>query len=158
MLYRTVELSTLRGKSRGGKNAIKAFEQYFKRSAICKLLVSFLHFQWKILNSFKIKLLPISKRSDTANYFQLSSEVTRTIESTRKIYLIHAPTSVSCKCPPQEKDDCSSLPLLTVQQVDGKDCLCLYSTICWRTIDNQSYSQEYCEAQLEFFAKYHLFR
>ena len=41
MLYRAVELSTLRRKSRGGKNAIKAFEQYFKRSAICKLLVSF---------------------------------------------------------------------------------------------------------------------
>ena len=45
MLYRVVELSNLRGKSRGGKNAIKAFEQYFRRSAICKLLVSFLHFK-----------------------------------------------------------------------------------------------------------------
>ena len=44
MLYRAVELSNLRGKSRGGKNAIKAFQQYFKPSAICKLLVSFLHF------------------------------------------------------------------------------------------------------------------
>ena len=44
MLYRAAELSNLRGKSRGGKNAIKAFEQYFKPSAICKLLVSFLHF------------------------------------------------------------------------------------------------------------------
>ena len=44
MLYRAVELSTQRGKSPGGKNAITAFEQYFKRRAICKLLVSFLHF------------------------------------------------------------------------------------------------------------------
>lgn len=90
MLYRAVELSNLRGKSRGGKNAIKAFQQYFKPSAICKLLVSFLHFTYKILNSFKIKLLPISKRGDTANYFQLSSEVTRTIESRPKINLIYA--------------------------------------------------------------------
>ena len=45
MLYRAVELSTLQGKSRGGKNAMKALEQYFKRSAICKLHVSFLHFK-----------------------------------------------------------------------------------------------------------------
>ena len=44
MLYRAVELSNLRGKSRGGKNATKAFEQYFRRRAIYLFIYLFIYY------------------------------------------------------------------------------------------------------------------